>query len=355
MELNVARAGLNVKTSTDGVVVPGLSVAVPMALLGLAPQLPSIPSNARLSGNLSFMLATSGTMAQQGGISFSTEPMATPVVRLNGSARSTGTIQLRTSVDSVLVTTSFVSLGPTLYVGGSRVSEASVASDSIFAPGEGLADAWDNSKQSAIVSVTFTGYVLRVSVTDANGSPVSGANLTISSPSALANSNLTNHEGVASVQLVPWTYSVSVRYQGLVVATSSISLVGSSTLDLGATVIQTDLGVEDALGSPLGDVLVTAVGPAGSAPIQGVTDQNGRFSFQAPEGGIYHVTVASGGSTYFNGDIKAIVNKGVIVIKTSYYPETLWIGIMVAVIVVLVALVAASYFHGRRAHRRASK
>lgn len=358
MELNVASAGVNVKISTDGVVVPGLSEAVPMASLGLAPQLPSIPSNARLSGNLSFMLATSGTMAQQGGISFSTEPMAAPTVRLNGSARSTGSVQLRTSVESVLVTTSFASLGPRLYVGGSRVSGASVVSGSIFAPGEGLADAWNNPKQSAIIGVTFTGYVLRVSVTDANGSPVRGANLTISSLSALANSNLTNHEGVASVQLVPWNYSVSVRYQGLVVATSNINastFIGSSPLNLSATVIQANLGVKTALGSPLGDVLVTAVGPAGSAPIQGVTDQNGRFSFQAPSGGIYHVTVASGGSTYFKGDIRAVVNKGVIVITTSYYPETLWIGITVAVTAILVAGVAAYYFHSRRTQRKASE
>lgn len=359
MELSVKRARVNVKTSTDGVVLPGLSEAVPMASLGLAPQMSSIPSNANMSGNLSFMLATDGTMAQQGGISFSTNPMAAPTVRLNGSAGSKGSFQLRTSVESVLVATSFASLGPTLYVGGSRVFGASVprpSNDSLFAPGEGLAGAWNNSKRSTIIGVTFAGYVLRVTVTDENGSPVRGANLTISYLLALANSNLTNHEGVASVQLVPWTYNMSVRYQGLVVATNGdYSLVGNSTLNLNATVIQTNLSVKNALGSPLGDVLVTAVGANGSAPIQGVTDQSGRFSFQAPEGGIFHVTITSGGSTYFKGDIKAIANKGVIVITTSYYPETLWIGITVAVTAALIALVAAYYFHSTRTNRKASE
>jgi hypothetical protein len=358
MELDVAKAGLTVNTSTDGVVVPGLSAGVPMASLGPALQLPSIPSNALLNGNLSFMLVTSGTMAQQGGISFSTNSMAAPTVRLNGSIRSTGSVLLNTSVESVLVTTPFVTLGPILYVGGSQVSGASVANSSIFAQDEGLADAWNNSKQSAIIGVTFTGYVLRVSVTDANGSPVSGANLTISSPSALANSGLTNHEGVASVQLVPWAYNISVKYQGLVVAKSNISaraLVGSPTLHLGASVIQTNLDVKNVLGSPLIDVLVTVVGPAGSAPIQGVTDQNGRFSFQAPEESVYHVAIVSGGSIYFKGDIKAIVNNGVIVITTSYYPETLWVGIMaigiaVTVTIVLATSVVAPYFRSRRTH-----
>lgn len=90
----------------------------------------------------------------------------------------------------------------------------------------------------------------------------------------------------------------------------------------------------------------------GVARFQGTTDPAGSISIQAPAGTTYHITVSSGGSVFYTGDILVSFNQATILVHTSNYPQRYVEAIVVAVITAAAIAISGAALLRRRARRR---
>jgi hypothetical protein len=344
MEIRILLAEVNVAAPANTILTPTIDSRHPLVSLQLAPHATLPLSGARLTGNLSFVVANNEVLGADSGSKLSTLPTPDPTIRLNATS-SQPFVKISSRVEGIAVPTQFATLSPSVFVGGVKVPALSVAGGSIYAGGQGLDKIWNASGKDPAISIAFSGYGLNTIILDANGHPVKGTNITVSAGNVHVGSfALTGDSGSATINLVPWSYNITVTYQGYRVAQTSVALTAGTTLTLQSSVIETKVRFNDAFGRPIASALVTLTGSKGSTTIQGLTDAGGSFTFLAPINGVYHATLTSGGTTFYNGDIRAALNNAEIIVDTSYYLTNFFFALItLAVTVALVCAVLAYY------------
>ncbi|MDA4126818.1 MAG: carboxypeptidase-like regulatory domain-containing protein [Thaumarchaeota archaeon] len=343
MKLDMTSSGVSVKLSGSGVVDASLGFKSPSLGLALGPQYGFMTSGVVLDGVVSFVVAQRYQMQDVGGTLFVAQARGFPIPSVNGSSSSTRGIVLTAASAGIRVSTHYTGQSPSLSVNGATVGGSSLTLGSIFAPGLAISKAWGNLRQGASVGIKFVGVSFRVVVHDANKTPVQGVNVTVGAGLPYAvNSAITDTEGSVSFGVVPWTYNLTATFQGSLVAASSLAVSQNTNAVLDTNILRAHLQVKDSRGSPLPGVLVSGTSGV-SGNFVGITDSSGTISFQAPANTAYHVTVSSGGTTYYTGSIMVSVNNGLISVQTNYVSTNTVIAVVVVVIIVgLVSWLAAT-------------
>ncbi len=123
-------------------------------------------------------------------------------------------------------------------------------------------------------------------VVDSEGKALAGARVVIASIL-----NVTDASGTTHFRLANGTYAASVSWEGIQVATPTISVLGATTQTVATSVYYPTLSIVDQVGAALSNALVYVVHPNGSRYPLAVTDATGNLSFAQVPGGSYGVTV----------------------------------------------------------------
>ncbi len=112
--------------------------------------------------------------------------------------------------------------------------------------------------------------------------------------------NFTNVSGVTQFRLANGTYTGTVRWEGIVVANPSITVVGSTDLTVLTKVYYPTFTIEDQASAPLSNALVYVVHPNGTQYPLMVTGSTGTLNFTQVPGGAYGITVIWHGSVVYS-------------------------------------------------------
>ncbi|MDG6903967.1 MAG: carboxypeptidase regulatory-like domain-containing protein [Nitrososphaerota archaeon] len=311
----VGQMDLQVESAQVSVTVPAQSVveaSLPSGSgsIGLAFVPGELPASATISADLAvgFDVVSTMEMLQDSGSSFGS-PIPEPMVAAQG-------VEVPLSAEGIVVYTRFASLGPTLSVNGTGVQVTS-GSGVISASGASLKSAGlGDPPASAKVVLRVPAEVLTVNVTDASGTSLSGAAVTVvglNGPSSL--NETTGATGVLSFGLIPWNYTVSVISKGSQVYSTALDLTSNQTVQAQASVYAATIKATSILGAPLGSALVVV---SGYGYNQSLSMSGGSLALQLPAGQAYHLTIVVAGNEVYEGLVTASSNGATILVRTSY-------------------------------------
>ena len=198
-------------------------------------------------------------------------------------------------------------------------------------------------------SLSLTGESVSVTVLDQNNAGVPGVQVApLEDGRSLPVTAPTGSAGVATLQLVPWSFQFNATYQGQVVGTGAIQAGAQPAVTVTSDLYNLTLLVKDSRGGVLPDAQMAL--SLGGYNFTGTTDAQGEYTFEGIANALYSVTIYVGSSSYFAGQVSATANNAVIQVTTSYVTssEQLLITALLALVPVVVVV---GYFLTRRFRR----
>jgi hypothetical protein len=213
-------------------------------------------------------------------------------------------------------------------------------------------------------NITFTYEVpaipVALSFTDSDGALVPGVAVTASPVDvySISSNETTNQNGTVAFKLLPAGYQIYATYQGQPIYFNPfLKVSGPLILNLNSSIYQISVEVQSASGNTLPYVPVSFA--TGNYSISGLTDVNGRFTFQAAAGAVYLVTVTNPDGTSYQQSIRASANNILLIIQSPYRSDAfqLIVGAALAgsVIITASALLIYTRRPGLRLRRNTSE
>jgi hypothetical protein len=346
LDLEVASVGIVLKGQSSEFIGSSFSQAPPQLSLRLLPQA-SLLSAGGINANLTVTLISqmNSTIGWTDTSTFGGQ-LAQPLPATAGNpAFGPLATSKQPSLGGILIDSAVSDFAQTSQING---SPASVSPNLGVALVAGSFPSGQASPVKYTVGLTSEPITITVQDQDKNGVP--GVLVT---PSVDARRipvrSVTDSSGMATFQMVPWTFQINATYAGTQVGTTQIDAGSQRSVPLAANIYSLALLVKDSRGGALAGAQVNL--RFGNFSLSGQTDSQGKFPFEAIANSLYNLTIGFGSGTYFSGQIGTNINNGIVVVTTTYFPPTLQLSIILLVALVPVALIVA-YLVARRLGKR---
>lgn len=338
MQLDVLAAKVVLKGPASSIFQTSLSYASPVAVIVYLPQAAHLSSvGVRANLTLDLSLQANSRINWADGADFSGRISPPQSFSLNKSAILRAEALAPLHLEGVLVNSAVAGLAEMSSVNEIRVHD-SPSSGSVFLHTANL------STGTPLTSYTvgLASRPVEVTVLDRNGHGVPGAQVfpTVEGTS-IPGSYFTDTSGGVRLELVSWSFQIAASFQGNKVGSDSIDVGNQTSLSIGANVYSITASVLDSHNHPFAGAVITLT--IGNYSISGETDSRGLYSFHAVGNGIYNATVSFGGQVYFSGSIGAAANNVVVVLATSYLPQTFQLIVVALAAIVPISGVVAYY------------
>jgi hypothetical protein len=347
MELDLQRSEIVTTSVATNVLTTSLDYVSPLITVSFVPLTPySVPSSL-FTGVISFCSVQRTQMNATNGVTFSTPIGSFNRVIINGTLPGVRGLAPVTSFQGTAIHSIFALRSPVVLANETALKTVLVSSGSVYVGADTIRNSTGKTVNAATrISISFSGYDLMIKATDANGDTVSSAVISVTSPGVPArNMSSTDASGSSTLHLLPWNYSVSLTFHGSIVASFDSSLTGDQNVPVHTTVFRVFLSVKDSFKSPLAGASVRIT--RGILTVDGFTDKDGRFSFQAASNQLYHVTVMVAGNSYYDGDVRASYNNLTIELSSSYFSPEVQLYAVAAITISLFAAGILLYFRRR--------
>jgi hypothetical protein len=334
VELNFGEASISWSTPANDLLSASLGYTSPTLTFSYKPLKFSPPPTGILSFNSSFLLAQQLNFTPSSGSSFSAI-----------TASPKGNVSLTPS--SMIVYSSYSSMNPSIYFNSTKVASLQLLSPVLLIPYNEIPIRQATNISFTAVNLNFTGNQMKVVVLNSDKNPVQGASVLINPlGSTLRIALKTDSSGMATLQLVPWTYLVNVYYQNYQLYSVFVGLDKPQTLTINASVYNIIVEAKTEGGKPLTNYPISV--STGNFTIQGMTDLNGMFNFPAVANAIYVVILTQPDGSQLSQALRASMNNEVFSITTPYHSAQTQLLIETAAAVAIVIAALALYVFSRR-------
>ena len=338
MNLELGPAGIVSRGQVTRFVVAGWSAAPSAATVNFLPQA-SLISTSGITANLTMTLVfqVSSNMSWADGTTFAGSIPPPPAFVENNPLLRPSAILGAPKLLGVIVGSSVGGYAYTGTVNG--ISEP-------VAAGPGTAFLNTSGVTTVQVTTPFTvslrGVGFGVTVVDQAGSGVPAAEVTVSSDGVkVPISAVTYSTGTAQFLLVPSNYMFNATYQGTEVGSTTASVGTQPTATIQAGLYQVTLVILDSRKGTISDAHVYL--GVGNGTQSGVTDSQGRYTFDGIANSIYPLTVGVGNVSVLTWTISASAIGVVIQVTTTYV--TLYTQLLVAVLLSATSVVIVVAFY----------